>query len=473
MADKITDLLNTEDAKYAYKALEFYDGEQREWMEKYLSCPQKGRKDWKKRGLVPRTRNITKMIVDKSGLLYNDKPPMLNVRVGDNVNEEASAKLQMLLETADWIEFFTNFDAVVRLLKTGIILVQYDTETQTLVLDILHRGNCAVVLNRNNKQINTLIYRTEGDCDSEEQRFRVWDDERVTDILVNKAGNEVVESQMDNPYGFVPVAVFYDTNTPRTEFWNVIPDDLVSLNEMYNMHLTDSEFAASWSKLKTLFTNCRIDAGTADTVVAEVYNSALPRMVPDQSAIIGGPSRVIQLDTMGVDNPFVEYKGPDINLEPIDQMFTRWIRDFASDWSVNVKAEGNGSVDSGFKLVVEEIDNLQLRKKRQRMAEAGFKRLYQTIKRVMNTVFGNYFPPESELFVEFAQPILPVNHKDEEDVWSVRIATGRASRVDYFMSVYGLSKEEAEEKIKEIDAQKPQSQSRAPINVSVNKGNAE
>lgn len=473
MAEKITDLLNTEDAKDAYKALDFYDGEQKEWMEKFLNCPQKGRKDWKKRGIVPRTRNIVKMIVDKSGLLFNDKPPVLNVYSGDSVNEEASAKLQELLETSDWIEFFTNFDAVVRLLKTGIILVQYDTESQSLVLDILHRGNAAVVLNKNNKQINTLVYRTEGDHDSEEQRYRVWDDNLVTDILVNKAGNEIVESQMDNPYGFVPAAVFYDTNTPRTEFWNVIPDDLVSLNEMYNMHLTDSEFAASWSKLKTLFTNCRIDAMSADTVVAEVYNSNLPRMVPDQSAIIGGPSRVIQLDTMGVDNPFVEYKGPDINLEPIDQMFTRWIRDFASDWSVNVKAEGNGSVDSGFKLIVEEIDNLQLRKKRQRMFEAGFKRLYTTIKKVMNTVYGNYFAEETELFVEFAQPILPVNQKDEEDVWSVRIATGRASRVDYFMTVHGLSKEEAEAKIAEIDATKPQATTRAPINVSVNKGTTE
>lgn len=473
MTDKITDLLNTEEAKDAYKALDYYDGEQKEWMEELLSCPHKGRKDWKKRGLIPRTRNITKMIVDKSGLLFNDKPPTLNVYVGDNVDEAASAKLQELLETADWIEFFTNFDSVVRLLKTGIVLVQYDKESKSLILDILHRGNCAVILNRNNKQINTLIYRTEGDSDSEHQRYRVWDEAQITDILVNKAGQEIVESQTDNPYGFIPVATFYDTNTPRTEFWNNIPDDLISMNEMYNIHLIDSEFAASWSKLKTLFTNCRIDAGTAGTVVAEVYNSNLPRMVPDQSSIIGGPSRVIQLDTMGVDSPFVEYKGPDIDLEPIDMMFSRWIRDFASDWSVNVKSEGTGSADSGFKLIVEEIDNLQLRKKRQRMFDAGFKRMYTVIKRIMNTVYGNYFPEDSELFTDFAQPILPVNHKDEEEVWSVRIATGRASRVDYFMTVYGLSKEEAEAKIIEIDKQKPQSQSRAPINVSVNKGNTE
>jgi hypothetical protein len=270
----------------------------------------------------------------------------------------------------------------------------------------------------------------------------------------NVAGSkpELIES-FPNPYGMIPVAVFYDTKIPRTGFWNYSPRDLVTINEMYNLHLVDLTYASSWSIHQTLFTNCRLqgDTGSMETMTDVPYNSVLPRQTGgDGKALLAGLSKVIQLDTTGVDNPFVKYEGPDINLNAPTEMFNRWVSDYASDWSVRIKAAGEGVANSGFQLIVEEMDNLELRQTRARMFESGFRRMFQVIKTVWNTHHAGTFGDDSELFITFEQPSLPVDNKSQEEVWSMKIKEGRATNVDYFIKVEGLSKEEAIAKDKEI-----------------------
>lgn len=462
MSDKFADYLNTTDAKEADCALDYYDGDQEEQLISVLDDPMSGRRDWRQQGMIPRFRNITKMIVEKSGLLFDNGAPKLELEVPetDIVDVPNTKKLTNILDQVQWTEFYNNVDAVVRLLKTALVLAQWDPESNSLVLDCLHRANCEVILKTNNRDIATLIYRT-SEFESEDefnpgkcQTLRVFTETLVQDIYVDPKGNETITLSIPNPYGIIPVAVWYDTNVPRCEFWCEANLDIVNLNEMYNLHLTDSEFAASWAKRATLFTNAKIhqeDGGAP--VVTQHYGQQLPRFTNSKPGIIGGPGKVIQLDTMGVDNVLLEYKAPNIDLKPIDDMFKAWISDFAADWSVNIKT-GNGTAESGFALVVEEIDNLQLRKKRQRQCEAHFKRFYQVLRVVLLVGAGIALPEDHELEVEFEDPQLPVNQKEQEDVWTIRIQQGRATRVDYFMAVLGMTREEAEEKKAEIDAER-------------------
>ena len=473
----ISDLIDCEEAELAEKILDYYDGEQEEHLVKLLNDPNKGRKEWQAKGIIPRTRNIMKMIVDKSGLLFNDKAPKLDVYVGGAVDEAQSAKLQAELEKVDWVEFFTNFDSVVRMLKTACVLVQYDEEDQQLVFDILTRKNCAVVLGPT-KKINTLVYCTSGEVGEDEKcTYRVFTQELIQDIEVDEQGRESILMTMPNPYGIIPLAVFHDTNTPRCEFWNEMPTDLLQINEMYNIHITDASYAASWNLFQTVVTNAKIEVGSNATYEAvDVYGSNLPRYMPTQSSTVtGGPGRVIQIDTMGTDNPFFDWKGPSFNVEPIDNMFNKWVADFAADWAVNVKDANGGVADSGFKLMVEEMPNLELRKKRQRMFEAGFKRLFRVIKAIMNFNYPGYFTEDAELFAQFSAPSLPVDQTVDENLWSRRIAEGRASRTDYFMEKFGMSRQEALAKVAEIDADRNAASavvSMQKFNVSLDKGSA-
>lgn len=442
---KMIDRLGDNDARFARKAINYYDGRQTEELIKTLSDSSSFRKHWREKGMIVRTRNITKAIVDKSGLLFNGNQPKLEVWENNVINQNASEAVLDLFDKAEWIEFFSNFDNLVRILKTGLVLVQRTSEGK-LFFDALHRGNSVVSVDPNTREVKELLFYLG------ENSYRHFTTELVTDYIYNSDAKQlIVESQIENFYGIVPVAAFHDTAIPRTGIWNVAPTDIIGLNEAYNLHLMESEYSAAWSKVKTLFTNASIDADSNRVEYVMNGDSPFPIQQPSSTpAAVGGPGRIVQIETMGGQQPYVEYKGPDINLDPIETMFADWVKGFAADWSVRLNGAGNAT--SGFQLIVEEMPNLELRKARQKMFQSGFARLYKVLTYVMQGVPGFPILPNAKLYVDFGDPSLPIDEKAQEEVWSRRITEGRASRVDYFMEVNGMSRDEAVKKVAEIDA---------------------
>jgi hypothetical protein len=439
------ELLKGDVSMKALKAIRYLDGHQEEELVKFLDSPA-GRKNWRTRGYIPRYRNLTSMIVEKSGRLFNDTSPEFEIFNHDSteVNEEATAFLMEELSKIEWMEYFSNLDSVVRLLKTGLVLVQYDLEEKHLVLELLHRGNSAVIRTPSGK-IESLIYRV-----SEEEKhssYRIITNEEIIDLHVTKTGstNQIVVSNKEvNSWNMIPVVPFYDTKLPRSGFWVDGGSDLVNMNEMVNIHLTDNEHVISWIKRPTIYTNTKLNSNSDEVELAYDGTSALPRMIDANPSVITGPDKVIEVNSMGVENPFVDYKVPTVDLSPIDQVINNMIKAVASDWSVRVKGTGEGDASSGFQLIVEEIDNLELRKQRQRMFEAGFKRLYRVLKIIFNKIHNKeVFPEDSDLFVTFNHPSLPINPKEQLDVWTKKIESGLANRVQYFVEVDGMTREEA------------------------------
>jgi len=439
-------LLNTNMSVKAKRALNYYDGLQEEETIKLLNDPNRGRKEWQQRGFIPRYRNITKMVVDKSGLIFKDAMPVFDIyQDKDTVNEQATQLFNDALWTLEFQETLVNLDAVVRLLKSACLLFQ--TTEYGLTTDILHPGNAQVVLDQTTKQPTGLIYEI-SKSDSV-QSYRVITDLEVIDLeAVN--GTISITSRVINSYGFIPICVFYDTSTPRNTFWNPLSSDLISMNEMLNLHLTDAEFAISWAVRPTLFTNCKfVNEGGSTNLEVSNRGSKLPRLEASLPTVLGGPDRGIYLDSHGVDGPFIEYKTPNVEITAVSDAISGWISSVSQDWSVKIKTAGEGSANSGFQLVVEELDNLTLRQLRQKMFANGFKRMYKVLSK-LSVFTGLNMPYEYELFATFNDPKLPVNQKENEEVWSIRITEGRATVIDYFMQEKDMSKEEAEKKWQEI-----------------------
>jgi hypothetical protein len=451
------EMTDCEEAEDVEKALDYYDGDQEDEMEELLSDPHRGRKNWKERGIIPRFRNITNMVVEKSGKLFKDNAPVIEIfdKGSKQPNQRATDNLLAEFDKTDWLEFFNNLDSTTRLVKTAMVLVQFDSIDKSLAFEILHRGNSAVILDPTMKHVMALIYQT-SEADKIETYRIITLDEYIDLIETEDAigvSRVTISSRIPNPYGIVPVAVFHDTRTPRTGFWNKPGMDLISINELYNLHLTDSEYAISWNKLPTLFTNCAFDDGNTQLELAVAYGQKLPHYMASESSLIGGPSRVIQVDSQGVDSPFIEYKSPNIDIKPLDEVVTNWIEAFGHDWSVRMSTAtgGHGSANSGFQLIVEEIPNRELRQQRAKMFSHGFKRLYKTIATVLNTQYGReLLPIDSEAFVEFGQTELPADPIQEQQTWDLAIRGGRASVIDYLMEMKGLTKEEALVKALEI-----------------------
>lgn len=448
---KLLDLFNANARVKAIKTLAYYDGNSKEYLMDFLS---RFRRNALNKGMAPRTINIMKEVVDRSGMLFAGRAPVPRVfkKGADNVtpDEVGTQNLLSVFESAQWIEFFNNFDPVVRLLKTAMVLVQHDPVTKETFFTVLTQGNCAV--HTVNRKIETLIYYTgrSGDVDT----YRIWTTDLVQDMEVSSGGGEQIVNIEPNPYGLIPVAVFHDTNIPRDGTWNQIPEDLVTINDIYNLHITDSDYAIQHAKLQTLFTNAII-AGSEHTSSSQVqdYGSVLgPRWVTGMGeGFVGGPGEVVGIDTPNGESVYLEYKGSDPKIEPLDKVIRGWFRDYARGWSVTIEGDGSGQgeADSGFKLVVKELPNQEMRKKRQRMFEAGFRELYTVLLRI-SEVFNLGLSADTELYMEFSAPELPVDEKVSEEIWSTKINEGRASLVDYFIVQAGMSRQEAEAKVLQL-----------------------
>lgn len=452
MLKSLNELFTSTEPRFAQKALDFYDGKQYEHVVEMLDEPNQGRASWREKGLRVIFRNITKKIINKSGLLYIKGAPTIEVWRNEVVDDRQTAVLNEVLHAADFNEFMINFDSVVRLLKTAMVLVQYDLDSDSIILDVLHRGNSYVICDPITKKPNTLIYKTHED-EENYSHYRIFTKEAVEDWKeAHTSGSEPIKvGEEENPYGMVPVSVFYDTNKPRTGFWIEAPKEMVMFNEILNMHMIDLEFAASWSVHQTLFTNCNIEGEEyGDVSFDQEYQQKLPRPV-SQKGLIGGLGKVVHLDTTGVESPFIEYKGPVVDMAGSHDLYKDWCRDYADDWSVTVKMDGDGNANvSGFSLVVQEKDNLELRQERQRMAEAGLQRLMHVIHHIWNFHHANVFTDDMEIFVDFTQPKLPFDKLEDEELWSKKIQEGRASIIDYLIEKEKLSREEAEERLAQI-----------------------
>jgi len=448
---QLVDLLASDRAVFAQKALAYFDGDQEQQMVNLLNDVNKGRHRWMEQGLIPRYRNLTKMIIEKSGMLFKDAAPTLDVFTDDESTPDPvqTAALAEEMSKLEWAEFFTNFDQIVRLLKTGVLLVQWNDEDEMLTLDILTRANCEVLLNPNTKKIDTLIYQTStGD---KINQYRVITVDQVIDLIEKENKSVMVSAIQDNPWGIVNAVPFYDTTIPRSGFWVEAPGDLIGINELYNLSLTDSEWSMSFTKRPTLMTNCiPAQDSVEELMVAQVGTSTLPRQVPVTSGSMIGPSKMLLLDSSSAQSPFVKYEAPVVDYKPMNDAVENWVSVFAADWSVRIHTAGEGHITSGFQLVVEEMTNMELRQQRQRMFENGFKRFFKVVKEIYGTVKPGLFSNDSNLFVCFSDPNLPVEAKEQEDMWTIRIQQGRATELDYFREVLGLSDEEANEKFLEI-----------------------
>lgn len=429
-------------AKISIKAVDYYDGIQIPYVESMLSDSNSGRKSWVQRGLKARFRNLTKMIIDKSALLFTQTPPKLDVMVNEDVDEATTQKLIDALYP-NFVDFVGHLDVMVRLLSSVAVLIQPSPDGKQVYLDIFYRGLCKVEIDPLTKEVNGFAYITGRSDDTVEIRYITQFE--IVDY-VNIKGQEAVVGMTPNLLGIVPVVMFHDTQRPRSGAWNPVQEDLVQLNDMYNLHITDSEFAGAWAKVSTLFTNAEIQSSSTQPIAySNQYEGHTDVVAPQQSdTVVGGPGSIVKLHSSSGEPVYAEYKSPQSDLPSLNAMMSEWVRDFASDWSVNITL-AQSRATSGFQLVVEELPSLQLMKKRQRMMRNGFASMYKTINAILD------LSPNSWLSVNVVDVDLPVDPQEHENTWTTRISEGRASRIDYFMHEEGLSREEAETRVTQID----------------------
>jgi len=254
--------------------------------------------------------------------------------------------------------------------------------------------------------------------------YHFWDELEVIDIEDTDNGLSIVGREQ-HMYGKIPAAILWDTSRPRAGFWPKMAwEEIVRLNEGINLFHTEAKLGARHQTFPTLYTNAVMPEGT-----------------------VNAPDTVVEIQSTVGDNVFLEYRSPDINLDKFSEWLQEYEADIADNWGVNLRTAGSGSADSGFKLIVEEIWNLETRNDRLKAATQYERDMYKVILAI-STARGYGLPEDSELFVKFPVPSLPVNSIEEWTITQEQIA------LDYIAMEDAWRKDNPDITQDEIDARK-------------------
>jgi len=481
--------------KRANLALDYYHGRQKKHLVRLmdgLAGDGGKRNQWRERGVRPFTRNITKSIIEKSGLLFQDRPKLEVYREGEDVGV-VDDLLLILLDGAKWHSFFSNVDAITRLLKSSCVLTQRYVPDDVLSVDgrytynagngealqlmMLHAAN-SVIESGPLCDIRELAYLIDVPSEwldanpaykngamGEIFAYRRFTNDLIEDYIAVPSASgknrfdDVLFSVVQNNDGMIPAVLFHDTAAPMSGAgaYNYVPEDLLGLQDFLNLHLTDLEYSIAFAKSQSVVTDSEIVSSDGKPVGMGVDpNGVYSEDAYDASVTsgggadnLGGLGSIIKLKKGldGASTPMFEFKGPQVDLMALNSVADNLCKAIGQDWSVKLKTGGDAdsSATSGFQLIVEEIDSLNLRDKRKHFFESAFRDMYKIL-RVQ-------YPELSEgvLYVNFGDSKLPVDRAAEVTLWENRIALGIASRRDYFVEVHGMSVEEADAKCSEID----------------------
>lgn len=459
-------------AKRTIRALDYLDGDQKRYVVRALNGDAEfgagKRYSWVERGFDPKVRNITEPIVTKSaGSLFVTMPKLeILPATSPTAPPVVDARFNELLTIADAHDFLQNLNILSRYLKSVCVLVEkvvgaarieqegyrFDpARGDLLVLQVLHRGNTVVRMNPTRKRVTELAYLTTGCPDDDEWEYRYYGPAGILDVrVVDGEEFQTFVAELDG--GVVPAIMHYDVRKPRTGIWHGVPEDLISFQEWTNAHLTDLARAMAAQLAPSLFTDAEFkNPGQAEPVAragAQERASTLAQpQAPGSKAIGGGIGSIIQLKSKPGDTktPFLQYLGPDVDLSGQQAVMDSMMRAIATDWCVNLKTAGSGSAASGFQLIVEEMDNLSLREQR----TISFGATLGTMYSVLQLLYPEL--TRGELVAQWPDAAMPVNKRDELDIWVAKINGGLATRQDYLMQVEGLDAEEAAARVQAID----------------------
>ena len=395
--------LTTANAISAQMAVDYLDGDQLNHFTGYLNTPGKGIKDWEKRGVLPLWENITGLIIDRSAQTYQHNPERTVINKDGTINEAGTEAYNKLLEQSNADEVFCDADILSRLLKTSIVIPQYSEDRGGMYFSAVSRHNSDVDYDRPAGKFNSLMYSGGGIGPGGGKIFHFWDGDKVIDIELGENDTGTVVRSEPNPYGLVPASPLFDIRPPRCGFWSKpVWEQLIHFNNGVNLFHTEMKFNQRFQSFGQIVTTAKIPDGA-----------------------VMGPDSVLELQTSHPDETiFFEYKAPS-SISVAISSFQKWLDIFreniGQEWGVNIKTAGEGSADSGFKLVVEELPGLQLRQKRQKPADSFEQGIYKVCLAI-SEVHNLGLVQGTKLKVDFGEPDLPVNLKEKAEIEQMELA---------------------------------------------------
>lgn len=361
-------------------------------------------KDWQNRKFVPVYENPVKILIERSAKSYKESPKR-TVTLSGELAEGLTESYNDLLRGTNLNFIAQDLDHRARLFTASLLLPQFDEESKNLTLTVLSRNNSDVLFDRITGEIDGLMYTTGFRGISGDQKSHIWTKDNIFDFEGDKLINTA-----DNPYGIIPVAILNDTRPPLGELWRYKSwEQLIQLSDGVNLFNTEALFNARYAMVGSPVTNMKIPKD-----------------------FVRGIDAPIALDSNNAgETPFFEFSSPTANVTEFMAWFKPFRETIADEWGVNLNIAGSGTADSGFKLIVEEFENIELRQTRIVAAKQFEEDLYQVFA-AMSAVHDWGLDTEGRGVADFVEPALPVNQTEDWTIAKEQLALGILSPEEYW-----------------------------------------
>lgn len=402
----------------AQRLLDYYNGEQLEWIKAVLD-DQFG--DPKALKLQPGLDNITQMIADRISRIF-DKAPMLSCEneAGQRLLEELTAdgKFALLLKTG---EVYANITCV------SALHPWFDDKRGIIKTKLIPSSALWAVQNEDDPtEADAIIYsQAERNTVSASNtlNYTYWDTE--TTRRFDSGGVDLIPSA-PNPYGILPFAFLRD-QIPVDVFFPEIGEALYTAQDTLNVMLTElNQLLKMQSFSQPVFVGCS----------------------DPKSPISVDPSRPIKMPSVPKDEtqPDFKFVSPQARISELMEAIKVHVERTASRYDIHLELIGrSGSVVSGYALKLSEAGLNRRREDGIPLARAALLQWWEIVKRI-----NNYHrptakvPDDAEIVIDFAEPTYDEDPSIIADVDQKRIDQGVISPLHIIMRDNpDLSEEEA------------------------------
>ncbi len=342
--------------------------------------------------------NIVRKIVNKRAMVYKTAP----VRTFNGMDQAAG---ESLYSAAGVNVVLKKANRLTKLLKTCALQVRW-TGTQALIacvtpniLDVVCDDPMApqrIIVTRPGERPEETVY---SDWSSATYRKRDW-----RGRIIPVAGNE----KGQNPYGVLPFVPLFDA-MPDADFFIPGGDDLVEAQRAVNVALVNL-----WRAMEL-----------------QSHGQAWATGLPAGDAVRTGPDRAITLPEGGS----FGFASPNTPVAEVLQAIEFLIKQTctANDLSANTFSVEQ-TTQSGAAKAIDMRDLLEARQDDVELWRTYEARLFEVIKRVVNTHQPGTIPEGATVSVDFGEVTDTISESDRLDAYQRRVDLGIWSPIDCFMA---------------------------------------
>jgi len=307
------------------------------------------------------TANVVKECINKTSMLYNDKPQrtfMIGRGKTDDVAEDVYKRLKL------W-KFGKQVNRMYNLLYDVLVLVDWDSEKKLPYFRKLNRANCGVVIDRFfPDRIKKLIIYAETDTETEaKEQYRddyaklgqykiIWTpDEHYIELLSGErmtVPGRSKKGDFKNYYGIIPVVQMHKEPIDGL-FWNTCSGgELTDLMLHIGLKNSLDSFAYVWNSFKMIVLTGEeslVKGGWPDTM--NLSPSAINKF-----STVGGTGKIDVLDLMN-------------NFEMLENYKDAMKKNVFDLYGVRVESHAVQSAQSGISLKIKNVNMAEIRKEQE------------------------------------------------------------------------------------------------------------